>query len=269
MRRRLPHALLIVLLASAIFVGTFIPPAYASTDSDNARNQAKQILSQKRYGSQDKRPLSKNVTRLSQWLGAKKGGQIKRKTDPPLKYHEPRSGPEFTPPALGGLSGFAIALLYIIAGLIVASVGYFIYKAIRSRERDKKDEEVVDDELAIDWTDEEKVLDSITDADHLERLSEQAEQAGRYDVALRYRFRAGLLRLNDMSIIAFHPSVTNAQWQLTMNNAGFNSLTRDFNDVTYGQRECDATIVARARSGWSTLIHETKPQPRNNREGEE
>ena len=232
-------------------------PSFASTESDLARDQAKRILQDKKYGRDDKTPLSKDAQRLSRWLGeGDKRGKLKERSDKQIEEQsQPRDKPKFTPPALGGLGTFGQLIFWIIIAALIGGIGFLIYKAIansKSTPKKAKDSEIEDD-IDIDWSDEEKVLETITDFDLLERLSDEAEKAGKFDLALRYRFRAGLLRLNEMRIISFHPSVTNAQWQLLIDNESFNLITRDFNDVTYGERPCDQSHLQRARQGWSTL----------------
>lgn len=249
----------LAIIAVSLCLLSFPLAAHGSSASDSAREQAKEILTDKRYGSADKKPLSKDVDRLNDWLGGKKNGAPTRSDEQVDKqFSEP--SPVTAPPALGGLSAVGQIMLYALLALIVGGIGYLIYRAVRNsgqkKQHKKRAEEI--DELDIDWTDEEKVLEYITDAELLERMSEQAEQAGHLDLALRYRFRSGLLRLNDINAISFHPSVTNAQWQLVINNDAFNNLTRDFNDVTYGHRQCDPSVLTRSRSEWARLMSEEK-----------
>lgn len=250
------------MLAGVALVACFFTmstTAFASDQSDTAREQAKQILQDKKYGDEADRPLADDAQRLGEWLGeGKNEGTIpKRSNDQIKKQSQPKEQTSLSPPGIGGLSLVAQILFYILIALIIGGIGFLIYKAIRNRDVSKKNKVEDDEDLDIDWTEESKVLEFVTDAELLERMSDQAEQAGELDLALRYRFRAGLLRLNDMQIIAFHPSVTNAQWQLILNNDSFNTLTKDFNDVTYGEKTCEPTHLNRARQGWSNLV---KPQ---------
>lgn len=228
---------------------------FASTDSDIAREKAREILQDKKYGDEQDAPLSEQAQRLSRWLGEKnKDGTIKKRTDKEIKKESrPKIRQEAALPAAGGLGIVGTIMLWIFVAVLVGALGFLIYKFISNREAKKKDIDD-DEEIDIDWSDEEKVLEIITDAEQLERLSDEAERSGKFELALRYRFRAGLLRLNDMRIITFHPSITNAQWQLIIDNDSFNLLTRDFNDVTYGERTCDASHLTRARRNWSSLV---------------
>ncbi|HMS24587.1 MAG TPA: hypothetical protein PKB15_02690 [Acidimicrobiia bacterium] len=245
------------LLASIAMVMCFLtmaPGAHASTESDAAREQAERILDSREYGQDANRPLADDIDRLGRWLGGKENDpQVPERTDEEIRQETSPDPQTFAPPGLGGIGTFATVMLYVFLGIVIAGIGFLIYKGLRNREKKEKDKEDLE-EIDIDWSEEDKVLEYITDAQHLERLSDQAEQAGQLDLALRYRFRAGLLRLNDLEIISFHPSITNAQWQLTINREAFNTLTKDFNDVTYGHKTCDSSVLTRARSTWSALM---------------
>ncbi len=246
-------------VTSLLIISINFTPAFATENADNARDQAERILQNKEYGEESDRPLGEEAQRLTRWLG-ENNGEIKKRSDSEIREQSQpeKKPPQVTPPSLGGLSGLATILLWIFIAVIVAGIGFMIYKFWPARS--KKDSSDEEDELPedIDWSDEEKVLEFVTDAQLLENLSDKAEQEGHLDLALRYRFRAGLLRLNDLQIISFHPSITNAQWQLIIDSDSFNTITKDFNDITYGERTCDASHISRARSSWSSLITKDK-----------
>ncbi len=235
-----------------------ITPIYASENSDTARDQAKQILQDKKYGQESNGPLSDQAQRLTRWLGeGDKKGEIKKRSDREIREQSnPREQPELTPPSFDGLSTIGTVLLWVLIGVVLGAITFLIYKYFPNRRKKtpKKKSDPDDIPVDLDWEDEENVLENVTDAQILEDLSDKAEREGNLGLALRYRFRAGLLRLNDMDVITFHPSITNAQWQTIINNNSFNIVTRDFNDVTYGQLSCDAGHISRARSNWSTLV---------------
>lgn len=260
---RSPFRALFVLAGVTLTCSIFLSATAvnASVESDSARQKAKQILQDKKYGDQKDAPLSDQAQKLSRWLGEKeKDGTIKKRTDQQIKKQsQPKKTPAINPPVIGGLGAAGTILLWVFIAIIVGGLGFLVFKIIQNSKGSKKKSDDPDDEVVdIDWSEEEKVLEFVTDADLLEQLSEQAEAAGNLELALRYRFRAGLLRLSDRRIISFHPSVTNAQWQLLINNDSFDVLTRDFNDVTYGERPCDSTHLSRARQQWSVLTSEQK-----------
>ena len=247
---------LVLFIALSISFTTTIQSASASHDSEHARRQAEEILNGREY-RQSNRPLSDDVERLSRWLGDGQDERVQQREEEQVREQSNQNPPRFSPPAVGGLNVVAQVILYLGIAAVIGAIGYLIYKIISARGANNKlapDDDTSTSGIDIDWSDEEAVLSHITDADELERLSDQAERAGQFDIALRYRFRAGLLRLNDRNIISFHPSVTNAQWQLMLNDEQFNSLTRDFNDITYGQKQCDVSIVDRAKNQWRELL---------------
>jgi cell division protein FtsL len=254
-----------VLVAFLVIIATFayMPHgAFASEESDQARREAQEILKSEEYQEDEgEKPLSEDVERISRWLGDGRDEEVQQREEEQVQEQQSsqNDSPSFTPPATPAVAGIGPILLWFLIFVIVAALGFLIYKIISTRTpKEEDDEEIVHSHVDIDWTDEELVLETISDADHLEKLSDQAERAGRFDVALRYRFRAGLLRLNDKNAIAFHPSVTNAQWQLTINNPRFTSLVRDFDDVTYGKHNCDYPLVTKAKSEWSALLSEKR-----------
>ncbi len=255
--RRLKIKFLVSLLLSLILLITiFSTPVFASNDSDQARQSAKEILKQKKFSNQkNDAPLSKDFKRLSDWLGENKGSQKRISTEKRIQQTQQQSKPSNL--SLPNLSGVGTILLIIIIALVVGAIGFFVVKII-SRKKIKKKEKVKEDELNedIEWDDEENILKTIDDADVLDNLADKALAEGKYDIALRYRFRAGLLRLDKIDAISFHPSITNNNYQLILNNVTFNSLVKSFNDVTYGKVSCDLIINDTARKSWIILLQE-------------
>ena len=236
-------------------------PVYGAQNSDTARDQAKRILQDKKYGQDSDPPLNEQAKRLTRWLGEGES-EIKERSDDEIRQEsQPKKPAEVSPPSLGGLSLIGQVFLWVLVALTIGLIGFLVYKFFSSRNK-KSSEKEDEHELPadIEWNDEEKILETITDAKLLENLSEKAENEGHFDLALRYRFRAGLLRLNELEIISFNPSVTNGQWQLLIDKDSFNIITRDFNDITYGHRPCSAEHLDRARASWSTLTNQNSSQ---------
>ena len=88
----------------------------------------------------------------------------------------------------------------------------------------------------------------------MDHFAAKAFNEGRFDIALRYKFRAVLLRLDKKNAIVFHPSTTNNSYQLVLSNDIFNKIVRSFNDITYGYNSCDATTYNLSLSLWSSLL---------------
>lgn len=243
---------------SALFiVNLSMSPVFASSESDNAREQAENILKEERYQKKKDQPLKEDAQRLTRWLGAEKSKPIQSRSDDEIqRLSSSRRQSTATPPAISGFGTVAQIVLIIILILIISAIVFFITKAVMNRKSSKKPKTPIeiDDVSEHDWSDEDAVLEEITDADLLDKLSIEAQNAGHFDIALRYRFRAGLLRLNDKKIISFHPSITNAQWQLILNNTLFDDLAKDFNDVTYGKVPCEISQLTKAIEKWPLVI---------------
>ncbi len=86
------------------------------------------------------------------------------------------------------------------------------------------------------------------DPAELERLADEAERRGDLEIALRLRFRAGLLRLGRAKALPLRPSLRTREARRALRNPRFDRLARDFDEVVYGRRAPQAEDVAAARS---------------------
>jgi len=94
------------------------------------------------------------------------------------------------------------------------------------------------------------------DPRELERRADAAEAAGDLETALRLRFRAGLLRLDERGAIAFRPSIPTAEVRRALRSPDFDALAATFDDVVYGGREPRPDDVADARERWPEVVKE-------------
>jgi hypothetical protein len=92
------------------------------------------------------------------------------------------------------------------------------------------------------------------DARTLERRADAAEAAGDLQAALRLRFRAGLLRLDERGAIAFRPSISTHEVRRTLRSADFDVLAYDFDEVVYGGRPVAAADLESARRRWPDVV---------------
>ena len=90
--------------------------------------------------------------------------------------------------------------------------------------------------------------------DELERRAADAEGRGELDMALRLRFRAGLLRLADAGVLRLRPGLTNAAVSRTLRSPRFDELAFDFDEVAYGGRPATPDDIAAARSAWPAVL---------------
>ncbi|HEU5214651.1 MAG TPA: hypothetical protein VFU30_03845 [Gaiellaceae bacterium] len=92
----------------------------------------------------------------------------------------------------------------------------------------------------------------------LERLADEAEQRGDLEIAVRLRFRAGLLRLARARALPGRPSLRTGEARTALHSARFDALARDFDEIVYGRRTPSADDVAAARSEWPRVLEEAK-----------
>jgi hypothetical protein len=88
----------------------------------------------------------------------------------------------------------------------------------------------------------------------LERRADEAEQAGDHALAVRLRFRAGLMRLGEREAIPYRPSLTTAEARRPLRSEPFDRLAADFDAIAYGGREARDEDARAARSGWSEVL---------------
>lgn len=88
----------------------------------------------------------------------------------------------------------------------------------------------------------------------LDRRAAEAEAAGDLEAALRLRFRAGLLRLDQRGAIDFRPSISTHEVRRALHSNDFDDLAATFDDVVYGGREPHTEDVAQARERWPEVV---------------
>jgi hypothetical protein len=102
--------------------------------------------------------------------------------------------------------------------------------------------------------------DASEDPRELERAADAAERAGRFDEALRLRFRAGLLRLGARGAIRYRPSVTTNEVRRVLGSETFDELARTFEAVAYGGRDAGKPDLELARREWPHVVAGAPPR---------
>jgi hypothetical protein len=93
------------------------------------------------------------------------------------------------------------------------------------------------------------------DPDALERAAAEAEAAGDLELAVRLRFRAGLLRLDrDAHAIAYRPSIGTAAVRSELGSPAFDALADRFERIAYGGDDADTTDSEDARKEWPRVV---------------
>jgi hypothetical protein len=92
------------------------------------------------------------------------------------------------------------------------------------------------------------------DATALEAAADEAERDGRIEAALRLRFQAGLLRLDELGVLSYRPSLPNAAVSRRLRSPTFDGLLRRFEEVVYGGRPAEPGDAGSAREGWRKVL---------------
>ena len=190
-----------------------------------AREQARQILSERRFhGTSLPRPFHG----LLAWLGD--------------RLHFVVRGWDWLAAKLGGQPA-----LWALVGAVVLALAAFL--AVRLAKRRAEVEA-----LGIG----RRARARGEDPAELERLADEAEQRGDLEVALRLRFRAGLLRLGRARALPLRPSLRTREARRALRSARFDRLARDFDEVVYGGRPPREVDVEAARSEWPQVVAEAR-----------
>jgi hypothetical protein len=96
------------------------------------------------------------------------------------------------------------------------------------------------------------------DPKELERLADEAERRGDLEIALRLRFRAGLLRLGAAHAVELRAGLTTREARQALRNPRFDRLARTFDEVVYGRRPPERGDVETARTEWPQVVEEAR-----------
>jgi hypothetical protein len=182
--------------------------------------QAKDILAGDDYHQPDPpRPFRKPLERLGDWINS----------------------------AINGITfGNSPFGWFVLAAMVAGVVG--LIAALLSRRRVKGPGSRRRDAAAV----------SAEDPVELERQAERAEQAGDHSLAVRLRYRAGLLRLRDREAIDYRPSLTAHQVSAQLRSERYDELATRFEGVAYGEQEASAEDAADAAREWREVVKEAK-----------
>lgn len=197
-----------------------------ASPASGARAEARRILAERKYrGSHVPRPLHGFL----EWLG--------RRLHFLSRFFDWLA--QFVP---GGGS-----VLWAILGVLVVAFAVFVATRLARRRS-------LRDPGARAWVDGERPEDPRT----LERLADEAERRGDLEIALRLRFRAGLLRLGRAQVLELRPSITTIEVRHALRSRRFDGLARSFDEVVYGRRSPRAQDVVDARTEWPLVLEEAR-----------
>jgi hypothetical protein len=101
-------------------------------------------------------------------------------------------------------------------------------------------------------------IEQTDDPAALERAADDAERRAQNQLALRLRFRAGLLRLQAADAIELRPGLTSGQIARRLGSERFRSLASTFDAVAYGGRDASPNDVDTARREWPRVLEEAR-----------
>jgi hypothetical protein len=132
---------------------------------------------------------------------------------------------------------------FILAAIGIGALALLIHWMISRRSR-----------AAVSGAGSVGLVDLRADPAALEREATDAEAAGQYDLAVRRRFEAGLLRLVRAERLTLRAETTAGAAARQVGSPVMDGLTADFEEIVYGAREATADDAAQARTGWTELL---------------
>lgn len=145
--------------------------------------------------------------------------------------------------ALGGPTNTALVVIGVV---VAAGLAAFTFLARRRSA-------VLDQQFSL-----ERLIAEGGDPAEFERSAEEAASRGDWDQALRFRFLAGLLRLDLSDRITFRPGLTTGEIAATLTDDRFDRLVDAFNDVAYGGRHADEASYRSSAERWDQLLSEER-----------
>jgi uncharacterized protein DUF4129 len=182
----------------------------------DARRRARAVLSERRFRQSLPQPFKRPLQRLGDWLQS--------------LWDRLPGGP-------GGRWGLAIVAVAIAAAAV----------SLRGVRRRRGTAECAAAARAPGGA-------AAEGAAALERRADEAERAGDHALAVRLRFRAGLMRLGERDAIPYRPSLTTAEARRRLRSEPFDRLAADFDQIAYGGRAARDEDARAAREGWREVL---------------
>jgi hypothetical protein len=145
--------------------------------------------------------------------------------------------------ALGGPTNTALVVIGVV---VLAGLAAFTFLARRRSA-------TLEEEFSL-----ERLISEGGDPSEYERSAESAASRGAWDEALRFRFLAGLLRLDLAGRITFRPGLTTGEIAASLADERFDHLVDVFNEVAYGGRHVDETAYRSSTDAWDSLLADAR-----------
>ena len=193
---------------------------FHAVDSDRLRAEAERILSQAKY-----RVETTTSERFSAWM-----------RDLWFRFLDFLD-------SVAGLVGGPLVLGSILVVTVVA-VSMLIARNLGKRRAREMEQQIR----------REHALARGVDPGVLEEAADRAAGRGEIGEAVRLRFRAGLLRLDEAGLIKFRPGLTSAEITEELQSPLFESLAVRFDEIVYGRQPATREDYGTAQNGWRDLL---------------
>ena len=203
----------------------------AAVDPNGARDAAREILNRREFRPE---PSPKPLEGVVKWIGDRLNGIAEGIGDFFSGLFKPLF--ELLPGTWGIVVGFTIC---------IAIAAFVIWLVSRNVVRPPKI-------AASDSPATERDIDP----NDLEVAAQRAEREEQFDLAIRLRYRAGLIRLDRAGVIELQPWNTAALLTRAVASPRFDRITDTFEAITFGGRAATGTQVNTVRAEWSTLLTE-------------
>jgi hypothetical protein len=202
----------------------------ADPTAAEARHAAERILAERRFHG---RHIPDPLANVFSWIGDLLTGLGNAITD-------------WINSLASGVPGGSDLVVLIGAGLVLALSAFLAARSLRRRTAAASDASGGDGRAAPgarhdDWR-------------SLERAADEAERAGDYESAVRLRFRAGLLRLDERGAVTVTAATTTREVARALRSSEFDRVAAGFDRVAYGGRAPAATDADLQRAGWKQVL---------------
>lgn len=198
-------------------------PFTTRIDPESARSVAAEVLGQSKYDVPSESAFDRFLAQAQAWLAEALARLVT---------------------ALGGARNAGLIALGIVA---LAGLGGFAFLARRRTATIER------------TTTLERILAEGGDPAEYEGLAALADRERRFSDSIRYRFVAGLLRLDIAGRITFRPGLTTGQIVDELDDERFAGVARQFEDVAYGGRDATEEMRDGSIEEWSAILGERVP----------
>ena len=205
----------------------------SGTDPDSARDQARDILTQRRFSpAQVPRPFRGILRTIAGWLDPV-ATAMRKMWDAIVRAYN----------ALGSATPGGTATLWVALGLIVLAGATWGTRRLIA----KRTQRIVaglesSGSVARD------------DPHQLERAAARAAARGDHEEAVRLLFRAGVIRLARARAIPARRSLTTGEIKRKLRSPDFDRLGRSFDEIVYGGRPATKADSSDAHATWREVV---------------